>query len=491
VIDPVIKKLKNQVLIIFGIPKIRLTTVERNGVPLSATIKRLMGDDALVHISYPGVGPITLATYLNKNGITLEVKDWYFEKVDFANYGIVGISGTHLDLDQLKEIVMSIREVNSNAMIVVGGPITFTYSSDTLFAAIPDVNYIIFNEGEKTFLELVQAINNNLDVSKIAGIGYRRSNKIIITDKRKPLQPDEICSPDWSFVDMSKRLPLLSIETARGCTYNCAYCFEVNFWGKPVRFRNPQSIIEEIKKNYQQLNILTYRIADSCFSAPEKRCTEICDLLISNFTDRGIPLKWSCYARITNLKKALLQKMKLAGCVAVCVGMESGDQKILKSMNKCYSAEQIVNGISSARELGIITHCNIIAGFPGETNETIENTICILNAAMPDTFHCMVLDVAPNTALSQNKALHTLEGDRLEWKHSTMTSDEAMLAISKIMAQVKLSCHLPMGDVVTILLISAGYTSNEVKALFHSIATDIAGEKELHMLNIAFRRYLL
>jgi anaerobic magnesium-protoporphyrin IX monomethyl ester cyclase len=479
-----------EVLIVFGIPGIRLSTVEKEGVPLSNTIKQLLGNDALVHFTYPGLGPAVIAAYLKKHGISVVLKDWYLDIIDASNYDIIGISGTHLNLTQLQEIIKSIRYTNPKATIIVGGPSTSTYSLDMFLSAIPEINYVVFNEGEKSFHELIEALTHGLDVATINGIGYLKNNIAFKTPPRDPLNPNEICSPDWSIVDMSQRLPLLSLETARGCTYNCAYCFEVNFWGKPIRFRNLQSIIDEIINNYLQYNITTYRFADSCFTAPEERCMEICDQLIYNFINHHIPLKWSCYARINNLNDQLLAKMKLAGCVAICVGMESGEPSILKKMNKLYSPEQIIHGISIAKKHGIITHCNIIVGFPGETNETIKNTIRTLNLAAPNTFHCMLLDIAPNTTLSQNKPHYGIKGDRLNWEHSSMSSNDALSAITKIMTEVIPSCHVPMGDVITILLISAGYAADDVKSFFNSIASGTAKKKELDMINIAVRRYM-
>jgi anaerobic magnesium-protoporphyrin IX monomethyl ester cyclase len=474
-----------------SIPPIRLSTVEKEGVPISAKVKQLIGDETEVQISYPGVGAVVLASYLKRNGITVHVRDWYLDTIDAAAYGIIGISGSLLTLFQLQDIVKSLHAANSNAIIVVGGPITHTYSLDTLLSTIPEIHFVIFHEGEKSFLELIQALRNGWDVSNIAGIGYQRDGIAFQSPLREPLSPNEILSPDWSMVNMSKRHPVLSIETARGCTYHCAYCSEVEYWGKPVRFRSLQSVIDEIIDNYSRFGIAMYRFADSCLTAPEERCEQLCDAIISQVINRGIPLKWSCYGRINNLTDSLLAKMKSAGCVAIGIGMESGAQTVLKKMNKLYTPEQIISGISNARKNGIITHCNIIVGFPGETKQTIEYTVTILNSAKPDTFHCMLFDIAPHTLVSQNKTGFEINGDRLTWSHETMTSHEAFSAMAEIICKVNPSCHIPMGDVISILLISAGNSQNDATALFASIASGTAGKREADMLNTAMRKSAL
>jgi radical SAM superfamily enzyme YgiQ (UPF0313 family) len=481
---------KLNVLIVCGTPKIRLKEAEEGGVPLSESLKRLLdtGNDTPIHISYPGVGPVTLATYLSNNGITVAVKDWYADPVDLRGYDVIGISGTHLDFDHLRSVVLEVHRLNPAAVIVVGGPVTLTYPIDKLLGELTDINYLVFNEGEKTFLELLRAIEAGGELSGISGIGYRDNGRFITTPRRQPLHPDEFCIPDWTLMDLSRRIPLLSIETARGCAYTCAYCFEVNFWGKPVRFRRPEVLIDELRINYEKFGITTYRIADSCFTTPEDRCAAICDRIIREFIQKGIPIRWSCYARINNLKKDLLTKMKEAGCVAICVGMESGDATVLKNMNKFYSSDQIIGGITNAREAGIITHCNIIVGFPGETPESIATTISTLNAARPSTYHCMTLDIAPDTVLANNKTSYSLSGDRLEWEHHTMSSREAKKFIYEIMNNVKYSTHLPMGDVLTVLLTADGHALPEIRMLLESIANATWDEKERRMMNRIFRR---
>ena len=164
-----------------------------------------------------------------------------------------------------------------------------------------------------------------------------------------------------------------------------------------MRFRNIESVIKEIRQDVDEYGIRTFRFVDSCFTAPEERCGEICDSIFEQFIEKGLEIRWTSYGRINNLSRDLLEKMRRAGCVALDIGMESGDRDILQNMKKGYSDRRIVESIETAKDIGILTHCNIVVGFPGETDETIENTIDILNGASPDTYDCMLLYVAPHS----------------------------------------------------------------------------------------------
>ena len=134
-----------KVLIICGTQTIWLTEVESGGVPLSTSLKQLFdtGHDTPVHIAYPGVGPVTLASFLANNSVNVRVRNWYTDRVNPAEFDIVGFSGTHLNYDDLYSIVIEVRRANPKATIIVGGPVTLTYSIDTLLVKIPEINYLV------------------------------------------------------------------------------------------------------------------------------------------------------------------------------------------------------------------------------------------------------------------------------------------------------------------------------------------------------------
>jgi radical SAM superfamily enzyme YgiQ (UPF0313 family) len=297
-----------------------------------------------------------------------------------------------------------------------------------------------------------------------------------------------ISAPDWSLINLTDRIPLLPFETMRGCPYQCSFCSEVTYWGKPVRFRNVHEILSEVERDIEQFGITTFRISDSCFSAPEERCIEICDGFIERFIKNGVKFQWSAFSRITNLKPFLIDKVRESGCVALDIGMESGDSSILKGMKKNYESKDIIERVTRVKSSGILAHCNVVVGFPGETNVSIRNTIDTLNVAAPDTYHCMLLYVAPNTDLSINREKYSLYGEKLQWNHATMSCYEAKESMLEIVQSVKNSCLFISGEISAIMLIASGFTPSEVRTFFINIADNKVGDKEHAMSERALLR---
>ena len=438
-------------------------------------------DGYTTHASQPGLGAVSLASYLTLHGFRVVVKDWYLDTVAVEKFQVIGISTTAFDLPDLAAIVNAIRDKNPDCLIIGGGPLTWSYPPEEIFSAVPDLDFFVNNEGEVTFIELLEAVKLGSEPASVQGISYKCGKVIHTTSPRSKMDPQNIAPPDWSLINLKNRIPLLPFETMRGCPYQCAFCSEVTYWGKPVRFRSIQDILSEMESDIEHFGITTFRISDSCFSAPESRCMEVCKGITERFIKNGVKLKWSAFSRITNLKPALINNLTEAGCVALDIGMESGDTSILKGMKKNYSTTDIIERVSRVRSAGLLAHCNVVVGFPGETKTSIRNTIDTLNEARPDTYHCMLLFVAPNTDLSLHRKEYSLSGDKLNWNHATMSSDEARESMHEIVQSVKNSCLFISGEISSIMLIACGFTRKTVRTFFDNIAHNKISDQEIIM----------
>jgi p-methyltransferase len=458
---------QKSILILKGIPPLNISFFEEFGIPIFTFMRPLIGSERYISIPLQTLGAVTLATYLKRNGVRkVRVGDFYEDEVDVTRAGIVGISSTFMEISHVNEIAKYVREKNPLATIVMGGQVSWSFSHEEILDTIPEIDIIVCREGENTFIELIAAINSHGSLAGVKGIAFREGRKIVITPLRDFMNLSELTPPDWGLVNLQKKAKILPIETARGCIYDCAFCSEAHYWAKPVRFRNVEDIIKEIKLNVGTFGIKTFRFVDSCFTAPEERCGEICDAIFEQCIQKGLGIKWTSYARINNLSRNLLERMKRAGCVALDIGMESGDTGILEEMKKNYSGESIVESLSMAKDIGIITHCNIVVGFPGETETTINNTIDILNKARPDTYDCMLLDVAPHTYIYDNPYKYGIKGTRMQWEHNTMKSEDAVKAMFKISNGVSSSINFPGAEYCACMLSSFGYSTDEIKKFY-------------------------
>lgn len=464
---------RSNIAIITGIPPINLTQLGKKGVS-SAILPRLfsmLGKEKF-HISFSTVGPATIAGYLKKNNIDVVVFDYYREKMQIQNCDIIGISSTFSEPEEIKTIAENIRLLNRSAPIVLGGPLSWLVSPFQLLELIPEIDYVVVKEGEVTFLQLIRAIRANQDLANIEGIIYRDKNDTIqLTKPQKSIDFETLPYPAWELMGIPspKKLPVLFIETSRGCPYHCTYCSEVTYWGKPVRYRSSQRVTDEIRYSAENFGITTFRFVDSCFSSPTDRCSKICDAITERCISDGIPVKWSSYARIEDLSSQLMYKMRQSGCVALDVGLESGSQEVLRGMNKNYNPEIAVTVANTARELGIVINFNILIGFPGETTETIKNSMDLIERAAPDTFSCFLFLLRPNSTIYDHKQDFGIEGDGSLWKHATMTSDEAKMAQMKFTKEITNSTPFPGGEYFACFFSSLGYSNEEIKKVYQAM----------------------
>jgi radical SAM superfamily enzyme YgiQ (UPF0313 family) len=363
-----------------------------------------------IRFSPPLLGAVILASHLQSKGARCTVKDFYADAIDYSESEIFGISSTFMNLQEIKTIAARIRSENETAVIILGGPGSWSYPPELVIKELPEISAVIWGEGEQILLDYLSSLPSE---PRMPSSLRRRSQRIpAMLQAESNMEINDIPFPDWSLIDLSNRLKVLPLETSRGCPYQCAYCSETLFWGKPVRYKEISKVVAEIINDVRRFNINTFRIVDSCFSSPANRCAELCDAIHDRCIKKGMDIHWTSYARLNNLSESLLKKMKNAGCVALDVGWESGDPEIAARMGKHYDPKALVDVMRTAKERNIIINCNVLIGFPGETEETINKTAELIEQAQPDTYTCFMLFVAPHTRLWENRSQFGLEGNR-------------------------------------------------------------------------------
>jgi radical SAM superfamily enzyme YgiQ (UPF0313 family) len=162
----------------------------------------------------------------------------------------------------------------------------------------------------------------------------------------------------------------MNIISSRGCPYACNYCYHL-FGRSDFRFRSARNVVAEIEDLVDRFQVDFIAFVDDNMMASEKRLIEFCDLVIQ----KQLPITWGCHGRVTSAKPKILNRMAQAGCVWIGFGIESGSQKMLDSMNKRATVLQASQAIKDTRQAGIFANTTFIFGYPGETLETIQETI--------------------------------------------------------------------------------------------------------------------
>jgi radical SAM superfamily enzyme YgiQ (UPF0313 family) len=162
----------------------------------------------------------------------------------------------------------------------------------------------------------------------------------------------------------------LSMTTSRGCPHRCIFCVGRKMVGARVRYRDPSAVVDELAYlgtlGFHQINL-----ADDLFTANPRHCLGVCDEILR----RGLKVPWTSFARVDTVNEALLARMKAAGCHTVSFGVESGSPQMLERIKKGITREQVIAAAEMCRRVGIGAQASFILGLPGETPETIRQTV--------------------------------------------------------------------------------------------------------------------
>lgn len=299
-------------------------------------------------------------------------------KFDFVG---LGSCGGYYQYHKAVAISEAINKSKHRPIYAIGGHLVSP--EPEYFLKKTGADYIIIGEGEVTTVELLEALINKTDVSKVAGIAYLENSVCVKTAERELIKNiDTIPYPAWDLFPMDHytllRLPNISpnerclpMFSGRGCTFKCNFCYRMD---KGFRPRSAESIVAEIKLLKSKYNVKYIAFADELLMSSIERTITICETFIKEKLD----IKWDCNGRLNYAKPEVLQLMKEAGCVFINYGIESMDDVALKNMNKALNTKIITEGIENTLASGISPGYNIIFGNIGETAESLQKGVDFL-----------------------------------------------------------------------------------------------------------------
>jgi radical SAM superfamily enzyme YgiQ (UPF0313 family) len=217
------------------------------------------------------------------------------------------------------------------------------------------------------------------DLGHIKGLVWRRNGQATInTDRPFIANLDDLPLPRHDMLPLDKyRIPSIKgpyafIVTSRGCTAGCKFCIKHVSYQYSIRLRSPENIVAEIKM-LTDLGIHNIHMYADLFTVNRDQVMGLSRLL----TESGIKIKWTCNSRVDYVDEEMLQTMAQAGCWTISWGLESGNMDILRSIRKGTSLEQMVQALTWSKKAGIRNWGYFIIGLPGETEESIQETIAL------------------------------------------------------------------------------------------------------------------
>jgi len=260
--------------------------------------------------------------------------------------------------------------------IVIGGPHA-TMCPERILTESPVIDYVVRGEGEETILELVEALEGR-GLSSVKGLTYRLRGEIVSNPDRELIADlDLLPFPSRHLFDVQSYglrapdgQPMATILSSRGCPYNCSYCFK-GIVGRTYRQRSPDNILAELRQLTDTYGIRNFYFIDDLFTIDSRRLHTIAEELIAQKLD----IRWQCLGRVDRVSAEILRQMYAAGCRRIHYGIESGNPEVLRRISKGIQLEQVRQAVRWTKEAGIQAKGYFMLGLPGDSEETMQQTI--------------------------------------------------------------------------------------------------------------------
>lgn len=334
---------------------------------------------------------------------------------------IIGGTVHTCNVGDVLDFMRDVKAIAPEALTVVGGPHP-TALPETMLAGV-GVDLVVIGEGERTFSEIVRRLRSGLSLKDVDGTAYAEDRRVVVNRPRALIADlDELPYPAWKSLSIgSYRHPdyghprmnkphFINMLATRGCPHSCTFCGAADVWGRKLRKHSPQRIADEMKSLHSEHGVRTVRFADSTFTADKRWVSELCSLLV----DMNIDMAWSANARADTLDEKLLSEMASAKCMCLTVGVESGDETVLRLAKKHQRLQDVRRAFDLMRGAGIFSWAFFVIGLPGETRESIRRTIDFAEDLDPDQVSvCAYATPYPGTELYQ--MVKEEIGDDIPW----------------------------------------------------------------------------
>ena len=325
----------------------------------------------------PGLGLCVLASFLERHGYDCEIIDMSFfgltlgdavERARRSGAKLFGITAMTHEIDRAHELASHIKGRVPGSVAAVGGPHVTALPFETL-GEFPSFDFGIAGEGEYALKGLMDCLDGKAALGGIKGLIYREDGRVVVNGQGDRIPDlDALPFPNWDHYPPVEEYPIFS---SRGCPFSCKFCMRV--LGRKVRYRSPENVVDEMEYVVDRYGPRRISFQDETFTVNPERAHAVMDLIMRRGLHRRV--KWDICARVTDLDEALCRRLKEAGCYKVGVGVESGNDEILRRVGKGITTAAAARGVEAAKRAGLKTEAYYILGHPDETEENIRETI--------------------------------------------------------------------------------------------------------------------
>lgn len=318
---------------------------------------------------------------------------------------VIGMSVRNIDdqtmlnsrflLEPVRALVAVCRAATS-APVVLGGAGYSMFPDAALSYLGADLG--ICGEGETAFVALLERLAAGRDVAglpgvHVAGRGRQSPRGYCEELDRLPL-PDESF---WAAADPQDPNLWIPVQTRRGCPLGCSYCSTADIEGTQVRARSPQLVADHLAR-MAKAGFRQFYFVDNTFNLPPSYALTLCE----SISDLGLKIAWRCILYPHHGPEELVAAMAKAGCVEVSLGFESGHPQVLQALNKRFQPEEVREISQRLAAHGIRRTGFLLLGGPGETRETVEESLRFAESLRLEDLSVSVgIRIYPRTPLAQ------------------------------------------------------------------------------------------
>jgi radical SAM superfamily enzyme YgiQ (UPF0313 family) len=337
-----------------------------------------------------------------------------------CSINVVATGGLSPQYHLVKRIIEAAKKIDEHMVTVVGGGI-ISSDPETAVAALEYVDYGVIGEGEVTMCELAFALENGGDIEKVDGLIFKTGLGCQKTRPRQDIQNlDTLPWPDYEGFDVEKFLEvpsagfagisksrLICMLGSRSCPFRCTFCCHTT--GKKYRRRSMDDFFAELDHLVTKYKIEYISMADEMFAPDLETTKEFCRRI------KKYGIAWYADFRIDKVYPGLLSVLKDSGLEVMFFGLESADNRILKSMRKGITLEQIEKGLKTVYESGITNFGCFIFGDIAETVETAQNTLSWWREHMEYCIHLTFVKPFPGTYIYQYACEKGIIKDKVQY----------------------------------------------------------------------------